>query len=138
MTSEALEGYPAVLPGVNLIDEGGHTAIFENIQRIHDLNSFYAGHKSCMAIRLLAIACPLVVPTPGLSEAEGENVYLPGMFAVLLTGHKTLSESGIPSVMHFLTGWQGDCFACSCVSVILGEGRGQKKGRMWAHFSVQT
>ena len=57
-----------------------------------------------MAICLLAIACRLVVPTPGLSEAEGENVYQPGMFAVLLTGHKTLSESGIPSVMHFLTG----------------------------------
>lgn len=53
-----------------------HAAIFENIQRIYDLNSRYVVPELSMAICVLAMGFHLVIPTPGLPEAEGETVYL--------------------------------------------------------------
>lgn len=38
--------------------------------------SFYVAPEQYMAVSLLAIGCYLVIPTPGLSEAAGESVYL--------------------------------------------------------------
>lgn len=55
---------------------GGCAAIFENIWRICDLHSFYVVPELHTAMSILAIHCHLVLPTPGLWEAEGENVYL--------------------------------------------------------------
>lgn len=57
-----------------------HVAIFENVWRIYDLNSFYVAPELHMAISFLAIGVYLVIPTPGLLEAEGENVYLQKLY----------------------------------------------------------
>lgn len=51
----------------------------------------------------------LVIPTPGLPEAEGENVYLqkPRMSAALLREHKILFENG--SFHYICSHWLAGC-----------------------------
>lgn len=76
----------SVIPGVYLREpqEGGvamqliffHAALFENIWRTYNLNSFYVVHELYVAISIFTSGRHLVIPTPGLSEGEGENVYL--------------------------------------------------------------
>lgn len=51
-----------------------------------------------MAASFLAIGGYFVIPTLGLSEAEGENVYLPK--AALLRGHTCCMKGG-PFTMCF-------------------------------------